>query len=322
MRFALFLPPQANEMWRLAVQLGVTDAVSGLPRPVLGGPFVWDFSSLLHLKQRFADAGLTLSVIESSPPMNLIKLGLPGRDEEIEQICEMLTNMGAAGIGVWCYNFMAVFGWFRTSTTTWARGGALVTSYDHALMREAPLTEFGTVSEERLWDNFAYFLERIVPVAERARVKMALHPDDPPISPIRGISRIFTSVDALQRGLQLVPSEWNGLTFCQGTIATMGANIPEGIRFFGKQQKIHFAHFRDIRGTATRFVETFHDDGPTDMLEAMQCYQEIGFNGPMRPDHVPTLEGDDNTTAGYTTRGRLYAIGYMRGLMEAVQKGR
>jgi mannonate dehydratase len=278
--------------------------------------------SFLYLKQRFADAGLNLSVIESSPPMNLIKLGLPGRDEEIEQICEMLTNMGAAGIGVWCYNFMAVFGWLRTSTSTPTRGGALVTSYDHALMETAPLTEFGIVSEEQLWDNFAYFLERVVPVAERARVKLALHPDDPPISPIRGISRIFTSVDALKRGLELVPSDWNGLTFCQGTIATMGADIPAAIRVFGQRQKIHFAHFRDIRGTATRFVETFHDDGPTDMLEAMRCYQEIGFNGPMRPDHVPTLEGDDNASAGYTTRGRLYAIGYMRGLMEAVQKGR
>jgi mannonate dehydratase len=253
--------------------------------------------------------------------MNLIRLGLPGRDEEIEQICHLLTNMGAVGIKVWCYNFMAVFGWFRTSTTTLARGGALVTSYDHELMKDAPLTEFGTISEERLWDNFAYFLERVVPVAERARVKLALHPDDPPISPIRGIARIFTSVEALQRAVELIPSEYNGITFCQGTIATMGADIPAAIRFFGQRQKIHFVHFRDIRGTATRFVETFHDNGQTDMLEAMCCYQEIDFNGPMRPDHVPTLEGDDNITPGYTTRGRLYAIGYIRGLMEAVQSG-
>jgi mannonate dehydratase len=307
-------------MWRLAVQLGVTDAVTGLPQQLPGGAFVWDFSSLLHLKQRFADAGLTLSVIESSPPMNLIRLGLPGRDEQIEQISQLLTNMGAVGIRVWCYNFMAVVGWFRTSTTTLARGGALVTSYDHELMRDAPLTEFGTVSEERLWDNFAYFLERVVPVAEAARVKLALHPDDPPISPIRGIARIFTSVEALQRTVELVPSEYNGITFCQGTIATMGTDIPTAIRLFGKRQKIHFVHFRDIRGTATRFVETFHDNGQTDMLEAMRCYQEIDFNGPMRPDHVPTLEGDDNITPGYTTRGRLYAIGYMRGLMEAMQR--
>ena len=321
MRLAMFLPPQPNEVWRLAVQLGVTHAVSALPRLVPGGPPVWDFSSFLLLRQRFADAGLNLSVIENWPPMDRIRLGLPGRDEEIEHLWEMLTNMGAVGIGIWCYNFMAVFGWLRTSTTTPGRGGALVTSYDHTLMREAPLTEFGTVSEERLWDNFAYFLQRVVPVAERARVKLALHPDDPPISPIRGIARIITSVDALKRAIELVPSEWNGLTFCQRTIATMGADIPAAIRFFGEQQKIHFVHFRDIRGTVSRFVETFQDDGPTDMLEAMQCYQEIGFDGPIRPDHVPTLEGDDNIPPGYTTRGRLYAVGYMRGLMEAVQKG-
>jgi mannonate dehydratase len=281
----MFLPPQPNEMWRLAVQLGVTDAVSVLPRLLPTGQPVWDFSSLLLMKQRFADAGLTLSVIENWPPMDHIRLGLQGRDEEIEHICEMLSNMGAVGIGVWCYNFMAVLGWLRTSTSTLGRGGALVTSYDHSLMRDAPLTEFGTVSEEKLWDNFAYFLERVVPVAERARVKLALHPDDPPISPIRGIARIITSLDALKRAIELVPSEWNGLTFCQGSIATMGADIPAAIRYFGERQKIHFVHFRDIRGTASRFVETFQDDGPTDMLEAMRCYQEIGFDGPIRPDH-------------------------------------
>jgi mannonate dehydratase len=309
-------------MWQLAVQLGVTDAVTSLPQQQPGGPTVWDFTSFLHMKQRFADAGLALAVIESAPPMDLIRLGLPGRDEEIERICQMLTNMGAAGIEVWCYNFMAVFDWYRTSTTIRARGGALVTGYDHALMRDAPLTEVGIVSEKRLWDNFGYFLERVVPVAEHAKVKLALHPDDPPISPIRGIARIFTTVDALKRALEVVPSDWNGLTFCQGTIATMGADIPTAIRLFGERQQIHFMHFRDIRGTATHFVETFHDNGQTDMLEAMRCYQEIGYSGATRPDHVPTLEGDDNSSPGYTTRGRLYAVGYMRGLMEALQKER
>lgn len=322
MRLALFLPPQPTQMWQLAVQIGVTDAVTSLPQRQPGGPTVWDFRSFLHLKQRFADAGLALTVIESAPPMDLIRLGLPGRDEEIERICQMLTNMGAAGIEVWCYNFMAVFDWYRTSTTIRARGGALVTGYDHALMRDAPLTEVGIVSEERLWDNFVYFLERVVPVAERAKVKLALHPDDPPVSPIRGIARIFTTVDALKRALEVVPSDWNGLTFCQGTIAAMGADIPAAIRLFGERQQIHFIHFRDIRGTATRFVETFHDNGQTDMLEAMRCYQEIGYSGAMRPDHVPTLEGDDNSSPGYSTRGRLYAVGYMRGLMEAIQKER
>jgi mannonate dehydratase len=316
MRFALFLPTEPNEMWKLAVQLGVTEAVTGIPHERPGGRWSWDFLPLLHMKQRFADIGLGVAVIESTPPMNCVKLGLPGRDEEIAHVCELLTNMGAVGIPVWCYNFMAVFGWLRTSQSTVARGGALVTSYDHELMAKAPLTEAGVVSEEQLWDNFAYFLERVVPVAEQAGVKLALHPDDPPISPIRGVGRIFTSVEAFQRAIALVPSAYNGLTFCQGSFATMGVDIPTAIHTL--REHIHFVHFRDIRGTASRFVETFHDNGPTDMLAAMRCYQEIGFSGVMRPDHVPTLEGDANDTPGYTTRGRIYAIGYMRGLAEAL----
>lgn len=317
MQFALFLPSTPNEMWRLAAQLGVTEAVTGLPFHKAENKASWDFLSLLQMKQQFADTGLHVAVIESTPPMHNIKLGLPGRDEEIDQVCELLTNMGAAGIPVWCYNFMAVFGWLRTSFSTVSRGGALVSSYDHELMANAPFTEAGPVSEDRLWDNFAYFLERVVPVAEQAGVKLALHPDDPPISPIRGVSRIFTNVNAFTRAMALVPSPANGLTFCQGSFAAMGVNIPESIRTL--KDHIQFVHFRDIRGTASKFVETFHDNGPTDMLAAMRCYQEIGFQGPMRPDHVPTLEGDANDTPGYTTRGRLYAIGYMRGLSEALR---
>jgi mannonate dehydratase len=317
MKFAFFLPTEPNEMWKLAAQLGVSEAVTGIPRAQPGGPPSWDYLPLLHMQQRFADAGLNVAVIESTPPMDLIKRGLPGRDEEIGNVCELLTNMGALGIRVWCYNFMAVFGWLRTSTTTVGRGGALVSSYDHALMESAPLTEAGVISEEQLWGNFAYFLERVVPVAKQAGVKLALHPDDPPLSPIRGVGRIFTSVEAFKRALALVPSPYNGLTFCQGNFTAMGAHIPTAIRAL--KDSIHFAHFRDVQGTASRFVETFHDNGPTNMLETMRCYQEIGFNGVMRPDHVPTLEGDANDTPGYTTRGRIYALGYMRGLAEVEQ---
>lgn len=313
MRFAFYLPQQPNELWRLAAQLGVSDAVTGPPHDLEQA------SAFAQLKQRFATAGLNLSVIEGWPPMDRVRLGLPGRDEEMEQLSQMVSAMGAAGISIWCYNFMAVFNWLRTSTAIPERGGALVTGYDHALMEQAPLTEYGEISEERLWDNYAYFLERIVPVAERAGVKLALHPDDPPISPIRGVARIFRSAAAFKRALELVPSAAHGITLCQGSFATMGEPIPETIRYFGERGKIHFVHFRDVRGTARSFVETFHDNGQTDMLKAMRCYREIGFEGPMRPDHVPTLEGDSNDTPGYTTRGRIYAIGYMRGLLEATR---
>jgi mannonate dehydratase len=314
---AEMLPGQPTPLWKLVQQVGVTHAVGGLPREGRGGEQPWDFMPLLRMKKRFEDAGFQLSVIESSPPMNNIRLGLPGRDEEIEQFCTLLRNMGRLGIPAICYNFMAIMNWMRTSTTTLSRGGAFVTGYDHEAMRNAPLTEAGVVPEERLWENMEYFLQRVVPVAEEARVKLALHPDDPPLSPIRGIGRIMRSLDAFQRVIDLVPSEYNGITMCQGNFALMTDDLPAAIRHFGRQNRIHFVHFRDVRGTPERFVETFHDDGQTDMLACMRAYKDIGFEGVLRPDHVPTLEGDSNDHAGYSSIGRLFAIGYIKGLREA-----
>jgi mannonate dehydratase len=316
LQLAEFFTSHPNRLWQLAKQMGVDYAVGPLPR-VENGLKPWDFVNLMHMKKRFEDAGIELLVIESAPETNKIKLGLPGRDEEIVVMQQLITNMGALGIPVLCYNFMAQFGWFRTSTTIRTRGGALVSGYEHALMKNAPLTEAGIVSEEQLWDNLKYYLERIVPVAEKAKVKLALHPDDPPISPIRGVSRILTSANALQRAIDLVPSEYSGITLCQGTLATAGEDIPSVIRQFAALNKIFFVHFRDVKGTAEKFEETFHDNGKTDMVQAMNTYYEVGFDGPARPDHVPTMEGEDNTNPGYELLGRLYGVGYIKGLMDA-----
>jgi mannonate dehydratase len=185
-------------------------------------------------------------------------------------------------------------------------------------MRNAPLTEHGRVSEERLWENLAYFLERVVPVAEEANVRLAMHPDDPPLSPIRGIGRIMRSVENYQRLLDLVPSPANGIALCMGNFTLMTDDLAGVIRHFGALGKIFFVHFRDVRGTPEKFVETFHDDGQTDMLACMRAFRDIGYEGVCRPDHVPTMEGDSNDRPSYSSIGRLFAIGYLKGLREAV----
>ena len=311
--------PSETAAWRMAKQCGVKYVVGGIslaPRPHLdkeGQP--WSYMSLLRAKTAYKDAGFELAVIESRPPMEKTKLGLPGRDEEIEVVCELIRNMGALDIPVWCSQWMASVGVVRTSRTIPSRGGALVTGYDHELMRDAPLTEHGVVTEERMWDNLQYFLERVVPVAEEANVKLAMHPDDPPLSPIRGIGRIMSSIENYDRLLDLVPSPVNGIALCQGNFTLMTDDLPGAIHHFGS--KIFFAHFRDVRGTPEKFQEAFHDDGKTDMLACLRAYRDVGFEGVCRPDHYPVMEGDEERR-GHTGIARLFAIGYFKGLREAV----
>jgi mannonate dehydratase len=314
---AEMLRPEPSALWKLAKQAGVNHAVTGLSRDDNGAERPWDYAPLRRIKTRFEEAEFDLAVIESSPPMQKIRLGLPGRDEEIAWFNTMLTNMGALDIPVVCYNFMAHFGWTRTHTDISWRGGALVTGYKHSAMQSEPLTEYGEVPEERIWANYAYFLQHVLPVAEKAKVKLALHPDDPPLSPIRGIGRIMRSVDNFQRALDLAESEYHGITMCQGNFTLMTADLPSVIRHFGEQGRIHFVHFRDVRGTPDDFVETFHEEGQTDMLACMRVYADLDFQGVLRPDHVPTLEGDTNENPCYSSFGRLLAIGYITGLREA-----
>lgn len=311
------LPAHPTPLWKLVQQAGVTRAVGYLPYRDVENENAWDIGPLTRMKQRFDDAGFSLDVIESSPPMQNIRLGLEGRDEEIEYFNTMLQNMGALGVPVICYNFMAHFGWTRTRTALPGRGGALVTGYFHEDMGEE-LTEYGEVPEEKIWENLHYFLERVVPVAEESNVKLAMHPDDPPRSPLRGIGRIMRSVAGFQRLIDLVPSDYNGVTLCQGNFALMTDDLPGVIRHFGNQGKIFFVHMRDVRGDKDNFVETFHDEGITNMYACMQAYKDIGFDGVLRPDHVPTMEGDSNDDPCYSSVGRLFAIGYIKGLQEAV----
>ncbi len=315
----LILDSDPAPFWRTLQQLGVEQVVSRLPRARGAVDPPWSYAELFALRQRYVDAGFELAVIEDNLPMDQIRLGLPGRDEELARWTSLIRAMGALEIPVLSYHCMAVLGFQRTSIATPIRGGALASRYDDAIMRTMPLTEAGIVSEERLWAGYEWFLERILPVAEEAGVRLALHPDDPPLSPIRGVARIFTSVEAVERAMSLVSSEHHGVTLCQGNFALMTDDLPAVIRRFGRQGKIFYVHFRDVRGDVTDFVESFHDDGQTDMYACMRAYVEVAYDGVMRSDHVPVLDGEPVVAPAYSNVGRVFALGYQTALRQAAQ---
>jgi len=318
---AYFYGLQERKM-ALSRQMGVTGVVSPSSPWMLNmrDKAPWTIEALTAVKQAYADRGMRWRVLEGTPPLDKAKLGIAGRDEEIDNFISLIRNMARLDLDIICYNWMPVINWARTDFEHKGRGDALVTAFDYNAIKDLPLTEHGEVSADTMWKNLEYFLKAVVPEAEKNGVKLALHPDDPPVPAIRGISRIMTSADAFKRLIGIVPSPSNGLTLCQGTFATMGEDIPAVIRYFGKRDKIFFVHFRDIRGDKWKFEETFHDEGKTDMFKAMKTYLDVGFKGPMRPDHVPTIAGDSNEHPGYSELGVLFAIGYIKGLIEAAAK--
>ena len=320
-RIAEFFQPDQESLIRLVKQCGVNDVVGsmdwseGLEVPKERLP--WSMNKLATQKKRYEETGFYLAALENRPPMEKVKLGIEGRDREIEQVIELISNMGKLEIPVWCYEWMPIFNWIRTTTNLPSRGGALVTQFRLEDVTDPYENEY-SLTEEKLWDNLKYFLDAVVPEAESAGVKLAMHPDDPPIPLVKGTPRIMYSIDNFQQLLDLHPSEMSGIALCQGNFTLMTDDLPGAIRKFGKQQKIFFVHFRDVQGQATDFVETFHDDGKTDMVACMQAYKEVGYNGICRPDHVPTMGEDSNQNFGYSEIGRLFAIGYLKGLRQAV----
>lgn len=319
-KIAVCLPPDAKLPLLLMRQCGVEHAVCHTEiRPVPGAgddEQPWSILSLGKVKAAYEAQGFELAVWEGRPPMEKIKLGLPGRDEEIDVVCQFLRNLGALNIPVWCSAWMPILGVMRTARDIRSRGGSWVSGFDVAEVGDEPLEEYGVIPEERQWENLKYFLDRTVPVAEEANVKMAMHPDDPPLSPIRGVARIMSSVENYQRMVDLVPSPMNGIGLCQGNFSLMTDDLPAAIRHFGEQGKIHFVHFRDVRGGPEKFQEAFHDDGQTDLVECLRAYRDIGFEGVLRPDHYPRM--GDETFDDEQRLARLFAVGYVKGLREAV----
>jgi mannonate dehydratase len=316
MRLASVLTPFSDYNLQLAAQCGVTDVVIRY-----AGTELADLLAVCDHARRF---GLRVAAIEGYLPIENIKLGNARRDAEIEEMKRLMQNMAAAGVPICCYNFMAGTDWVRTKLDVPERGGALVTAFDLAeaertavsLTDEATRVANEPISAAELWRNLEHFLRELVPVAESAGVVLCMHPDDPPLEQFLGRARIMNCVESFERLVALVPSRSNAICFCQGTFAEMGVDIPSTIRRLGSH--IQYVHFRDVRGTRERFAETFHDNGPTDMVAAMRAYRDIGFTGPLRPDHVPQLVGEESGPPGYTMLGRLFAFGYMRGLMQAV----
>lgn len=316
MTIADFLPAKPDRSWKLAQQIGVTHAIVKAAPELTGLNPAWEIGALRALQRRFEAEGFQLAGLEGDEfDMQRIKLGRPGRDEDLEKYRLMLRNMGELGIPLLCYNFMATIGWCRTATAVPARGGALTNRFDLRELDPSPMPPEDCASEEEMWRNYEYFLRAVMPAAEKAGVNMGLHPDDPPLSPLRGIGRIFSSPAGFDRAMALSESPSHGITFCQANFVAMGADLGACIRRFAP--RIKFIHFRDVRGTADCFEETFHDDGPTDMAGMLKLYLKAGIDVPIRVDHVPTMEGEDNSQHGYAQLGRLFAIGYLKGIMDA-----
>jgi mannonate dehydratase len=202
----------------------------------------------------------------------------------------------------------------RTSQSAPGRGGAKQTAFNYDLIKDHPFGDYGEVTAEQMWDNLEYFLKAVVPVAEEAGVRMAVHPDDPPAQSIGGVARILNSFDGLKRLTQIVDSEYNALDFCQGSMAVQHGDLHEAIRYFGGRNRIVYVHFRNVTGRFPAFSEAFIDEGYVDMAEAVKVYKEVGFDGPVIEDHVPTMIGDDPDKY----RARAHAMGYTKALIDAI----
>ena len=292
----------------------------------------WDLAELQRLKRRVNDYDLRLEAIENVPRHFYIDAMLngPRRDQQIANYQRTLRNMGQAGIPVLGLNWMPNLVW-RTPSAE-GRGGVIVTAFDmeQALAGEVVdgvtqvvEAEDREYSADEIFANYVYFMERVLPVAEEAGVKIAIHPDDPPVESLGGIARIFHKPEHFQRALEAVPSPNHGLDFCMGCFSEMAYadksnndGVLDAIRYFGERGKIFYVHFRDVQGCVPRFQECFPGEGNVDVIAAVKTLKEVGFDGFIIDDHVPRMLNDSD----WRHRGHAYSTGYIMALVEAVNR--
>ncbi|MGJ8540102.1 mannonate dehydratase [Heyndrickxia coagulans] len=314
---------------------------------------VWPEDKIKHMKDVVEKAGLTLEVIESVNIHDDIKIGLPSRDQYIENYIQTIKKLSKYGIKVICYNFMPIFDWTRTDLAFELEDGSIVLSYDQAIVDKIDPTnmvesltsnsngfvmpgweperlkeikrlfeKYKDVDENKLTANLKYFLEAIIPTCEEYDIKMAIHPDDPPKG-IFGLPRIVKNFDDLKRIVEMVDSPSNCLTLCTGSLGENPENnVPQLIRYFGERDRIAFAHCRNIKFTSdVNFHESAHlsELGSLDMYEIMKAFHDVGFDGYMRPDHGRMIWGEVGRP-GYGLYDRALGIAYLNGLWEALEK--
>jgi mannonate dehydratase len=261
---------------------------------------------------------LTSSHIDREKHPAIMLAQSPERDRDIEALQTMIRNCAAAGIPSIKYN-MSILGVLRTGRTP-GRGDA---TYSTWRLREAhpnpPLTRAGRVDADAAWERITYFLDRVIPVANEYKIRMACHPHDPGVPPegYQGVTRVLGTVDGLKKFVSIRESEYHGLNFCQGTVSEMladpGREIFDVIRYFGTRRKIFNVHFRNIRGRRDDFVEVFPDEGDIDFVKAIQVYKEIGYPYLLMPDHVPEAASDPQGLQSFA-----YCYGYIRALIQSL----
>ncbi len=281
----------------------------------LSGEGAWSVESLRELRERVEAEGLRLNAIENVPVSYYedVMLGGPNRDEQLARLKETIRNMGEAGIPIFGYHW-APAGVWRTGWGT-ARGGAEVSVFDAESTDIERLTHDREYSEAELWENYEYFLDEVLPVAEAAGVTLALHPSDPPMERLGGIPQLFCNFENFERAMTYRESDFHGLDLCLGCWSEMGEPLEEVIRYFGERDEIVYVHFRDVSGTVPHFSEDFLDEGNYDEYALLKLLDEVGFSGLMIPDHTPHLEGDSD----WEHRGRAFTIGYIRGMLRTMR---